>query len=56
MPGVAGPVAEARDLRDMSSAAALAQLALRPAHRAVVSSWRQGVVARLLGVRQVTRD
>ena len=56
LPGVAGPVADARDLRDMSSAAALAELALRPAHRAVVSSWRQGLVARLLGVRQVTRD
>ena len=56
LPGVAGLVADARDLRDMSSAAALAELALRPAHRAVVSSWRQGLVARLLGVRQVTRD
>jgi glycosyltransferase involved in cell wall biosynthesis len=54
MPG-AGPVDGARDLRGMSTAAALAHLAMRPAHRVVVASRRQGLAARLLGVRQVTR-
>jgi len=57
MPGAAGPAVDgARDLRGMSSLAALAALAVRPAHRVVAASAAQGLTARLLGARQVTRS
>ena len=53
----AGPVDEARDLRGMSSAAALARAGGAPAaSRRGRRSWLQGVAARLLGFRHVTRD
>jgi glycosyltransferase involved in cell wall biosynthesis len=55
LPGTLGSVDGAWDLRDMSTVLALAHLATRPTDRAVVASWRQGLAARLVGVRQVTR-
>jgi hypothetical protein len=56
LPGAAEATVGARDLRGMSTPAALLALAIRPTHRVVVASSTQGVAARLLGARQVTRD
>ena len=57
MPGTPGPAVDgARDLRGMSNVVALAELAVRPAHRVVVASTGQGLTARLLGVPEVTRS
>jgi GT2 family glycosyltransferase len=52
--GAVGP--QAHDLRQVSSARALASLACRPTHAAVVGSPLQAVAARLAGVREVRRD
>ena len=55
LPGTAESLNGTRDLRDMSTSAALARLALQPTQRAVAGSRRQAVAARLIGVAQVTR-
>jgi hypothetical protein len=56
LPGAKGNGNGARDLRTLSTSRALAQLALRPSHTAVVGSLRLGLAARLLGAREVIRD
>jgi hypothetical protein len=53
LPGAAGSLEGARDLRGMSTAAALAELARHPCEVAVAASRRQGLAARLVGVRTV---
>lgn len=55
LPGTRSEQLVTRDLSQLTTLRALRELMLNPTHRAVTASWGQSVVARLVGVREITR-